>query len=245
MTKDLILIKIGGVASQQLTAPILETLLGWQKAGKQLIIVHGGGFAINQLMEEHQVPVCKINGLRVTSQADMVLVEKALVDMVGKDLTQSLVAKGLPAQQFVDKLPQVVEADFLDQATYGYVGDVVQVYPQALVDSLENGQIPVIPCLGYTQSGEVLNINADYVATALAISLQAKQLILMTDVPGVMEDEQVLASLPLAGVTEKIAKGVITGGMIPKIESAVKTVEAGVGQVLIGDSLTSGTVIKE
>ncbi len=91
----------------------------------------------------------------------------------------------------------------------------------------------------------MLNINADYLARAVAISLGAKKLILMTDVKGVLENGQVLEHLNLVDVQKKIDSGVITGGMIPKIQSAVQTVESGVEQVIIGDNLTDGTIIKE
>lgn len=245
MPKELVVIKIGGVASQQLTADILETLKTWQQLGKGLIIVHGGGFAINQLMAENQVQVTKINGLRVTSASDMELVKTALVDKVGKSLTADLLAAGLPALQVVENLTEIVGADFLDQETYGYVGEVSQISASPLMDLLAQGKIPVIPCLGFSLQGEMLNINADYLATAIASSLKAQQLILMTDVPGVLDNGQVLETLLVSEVEGKIADGIITGGMIPKIQSAAKTVQAGVGQVLIGDKLTGGTQIKE
>ena len=245
MAMEFIVIKIGGVASQQLTPEILETLKSWHQAGKHLVIVHGGGFAINQLMEEHQVQVTKINGLRVTQKAEMALVKTALVDVVGRSLTSSLLEEGLPAVQLVDQLDTIVKADFLEQATYGYVGQVSQIVVEPLLDLLEQGQIPVIPCLGFSLQGDMLNINADYLATAVATSLKAQQLILMTDVKGVMEDGLLLDVLHLSDIGDKIKQGIITGGMVPKVESAAKTVLAGVGQVLIGDQLTGGTQIKE
>ena len=99
--------------------------------------------------------------------------------------------------------------------------------------------------LGYSEQGDLLNINADYLARAVAISLGAKKLILMTDVKGILENGRVLNHLNIVDVQKKIDSGVITGGMIPKIQSAVQTVQAGVEQVVIGDNLTDGTIIKE
>lgn len=245
MTTEYIVIKIGGVASKQLTPEILAKLSEWQQAGQKIIIVHGGGFAINQLMEEHDIPIHKINGLRVTSQSDMGLIKEALVDMVGKNLAGQLRQAGLPAYQVIDELPDLVHADFLDQETYGFVGEVNHITNQTLVALLSQGKIPLIPSLGYSEQGDLLNINADYLARAVAISLGAKKLILMTDVKGVLENRQVLEHLNLVDVQKKIDSGVITGGMIPKIQSAVQTVESGVEQVIIGDNLTDGTIIKE
>lgn len=245
MTTEYIVIKIGGVASKQLTPEILTKLSEWQQAGQKIIIVHGGGFAINQLMEEHDIPIHKVNGLRVTSQSDMGLIKEALVDMVGKNLAGQLRQAGLLAYQVIDELPDLVHADFLDQETYGFVGEVSHITNQTLVALLAQGKIPLIPSLGYSEQGDLLNINADYLARAVAISLGGKKLILMTDVKGVLENGQVLEHLNLVDVQKKIDSGVITGGMIPKIQSAVQTVESGVEQVIIGDNLTDGTIIKE
>lgn len=245
MTTEYIVIKIGGVASKQLSPEILTKLSEWQQAGQKIIIIHGGGFAINQLMEKHDIPIHKVNGLRVTSQSDMGLIKEALVDMVGKNLAGQLRQAGLPAYQVIDELPDLVHADFLDQETYGFVGEVSHITNQTLVALLSQGKIPLIPSLGYSEQGDLLNINADYLARAVAISLGAKKLILMTDVKGVLENRQVLEHLNLVDVQKKIDSGVITGGMIPKIQSAVQTVESGVEQVIIGDNLTDGTIIKE
>ena len=245
MTTEYIVIKIGGVASKQLTPEILTKLSEWQQAGQKIIIIHGGGFAINQLMEENHIPIHKVNGLRVTGQSDMALIREALVDIVGKNLAGELTTAGLPAYQVIDELPDLVHADFFDQETYGFVGEVKNIANQTLVALLAQGKIPLIPILGYSEQGDLLNINADYLARAVAISLGAKKLILMTDVKGVLENGQVLNHLNLVDVQEKIDSGVVTGGMIPKIQSAVQTVESGVEQVIIGDNLTDGTIIKE
>ncbi|MBS6379961.1 MAG: acetylglutamate kinase [Streptococcus sp.] len=245
MTTEYIVIKIGGVASKQLTPEILTKLSEWQQAGQKIIIVHGGGFAINQLMEEHDIPIHKINGLRVTSQSDMGLIKEALVDIVGKNLAGELTTAGLPAYQLVDELSDLVHADFLNQEVYGFVGEVKNITNQTLVALLAQGKIPLIPSFGYSEQGDLLNINADYLARAVAISLGAKKLILMTDVKGILENGRVLNHLNIVDVQKKIDSGVITGGMIPKIQSAVQTVQAGVEQVVIGDNLTDGTIIKE
>ena len=245
MTAKYIVIKIGGVASKQLTPEILTKLSEWQRASQKIIIIHGGGFAINQLMEAHHIPIHKVNGLRVTGKSDMSLIKEALVDIVGKNLAGQLTTAGLPAYQLVDELPDLVHADFLDQETYGFVGEVKSITNQTLVSILSQDKLPLIPSLGYSEQGDLLNINADYLARAVAISLGAKKLILMTDVKGVLENGQVLNHLNLVDVQEKIDSGVVTGGMIPKIQSAVQTVESGVEQVIIGDNLTDGTIIKE
>lgn len=240
---EIIVIKIGGVASQQLDSRFIEQLKAWKAAGKALVIVHGGGFAINRLMEEKQVPIKKVKGLRVTSREDMTLVSHALLDIVGKDLSDRLTQAGLENLQLKSQLRQLVRADFLDKATYGYVGQVTGICTAPLLEVLQEKKIPLLASLGYSQKDDLLNINADYLATAAAAALSAEQLILLTDVKGVLEKGRVLPDLTLEQIPEKIASGVITGGMIPKIESAAKTVQAGVAQVLIGDGLTEGTLV--
>ena len=240
-----IVIKIGGVASQQLSQDFLNQVKAWKNEGHRLVIVHGGGYAINKLMKEQAIPVKKINGLRVTSQSDMALVHHALVEQVGLDISKKLLKMDIDSIQLKASLARIVEAEFLDQETLGYVGKVCQIHPTFLDLVLEDDFVPILASLGYTKSGQELNINADYLATAVASALKADRLILMTDVPGVLENKQVLDVLKVSDVQEKIDQEIISGGMIPKIQSAVETVLAGVGQVLIGDNLSTGTIIKE
>lgn len=241
--KDFIVIKIGGVAAQQLSIGFLSQIKDWQDAGKHLVIVHGGGFAINRLMEENKVSIKKVKGLRVTSQSDMKLVSQALLDIVGKDLSEKLTQSGLANLQLTSQLRQLIRADFLDKDTYGYVGEVTSIQRAPVLEVLNEGKIPLLASLGYSKEGDMLNINADYLATATAAALAAEKLILLTDVKGVLENGQVLPELTVDQIPKRIISGVITGGMIPKIESAAKTVELGVAQVLIGDGLTEGTLI--
>ena len=240
---ETIVIKIGGVASQQLNQDFLNQLKSWKSKGHRLVIIHGGGYAINALMKEQAIPVKKIKGLRVTNQSDMALVHHALVEQVGKAIGKKLLKVGIDSIQLKASLERVVEARFLDKDIFGYVGKISHIEPRFLQSVLEDDFVPILASLGYTKTGEELNINADYLATAVASALMADRLILMTDVPGVMENNHVLPQLSIEDVQTKIDQRIISGGMIPKIESAVKTVLAGVGQVVIGDNLTKGTII--
>lgn len=236
--EHVIVIKIGGVSSQHLSQEFIQQIKQWKAENKQVVIVHGGGFAINQLMEEEHVPITKKNGLRVTRQSDMKLVSYALLKIVGANLVKKLNQSSLDSVQLLSNMPKVVQADFLDKATYGYVGNVSHIETEILEQML-----PVLASISFSKDGKMLNINADYLATAIAVALGAEKLVLMTDVKGVLENGAVLDHLSSTDFQEKIDKGVITGGMIPKIESAVKTVLAGVGEVLIGDNLRAGTSI--
>lgn len=241
--EHVIVIKIGGVSSQHLSQEFIQQIKQWKAENKQVVIVHGGGFAINQLMEEEHVPITKKNGLRVTRQSDMKLVSYALLNIVGANLVKKLNQSSLDSVQLLSNMPKVVQADFLDKATYGYVGNVSHIEAEILEQMLADQMLPVLASIGFSKDGKMLNINADYLATAIAVALGAEKLVLMTDVKGVLENGAVLDHLSSTDFQEKIDKGVITGGMIPKIESAVKTVLAGVCEVLIGDNLRAGTSI--
>ena len=122
--EHVIVIKIGGVSSQHLSQEFIQQIKQWKAENKQVVIVHGGGFAINQLMEEEHVPITKKNGLRVTRQSDMKLVSYALLNIVGANLVKKLNQSSLDSVQLLSNMPKVVQADFLDKATYGYVGNV-------------------------------------------------------------------------------------------------------------------------
>ncbi|KXT75836.1 acetylglutamate kinase [Streptococcus sp. DD12] len=242
---EVIVIKIGGRASQQLTPAFLEQVQAWHAANKQLVLVHGGGFAITEALQQAGVNSKKVDGQRVTEKEQLPLIESALLDKVGVSIKKTLRQAGLPVIQLGSDLEQVVAASFLDQERYGYVGKVDKIERAWLDHLLDLGNIPLLASLGYSANGQLLNINADYLATAVAVALQAEELILMTDVPGVLLDGQVVAKLTSQDLDHLKTSGQITGGMIPKLESACQTAAAGVGQVRISDQLTGGTIIQK
>ena len=164
---------------------------------------------------------------------------------MGRTLTQELNDSDIESLQLVSHLGKTVSADFIDKDLYGYVGRVKAIQTAYLEQLLDADIVPVLASLGENATGDLLNINADYLAAAVASSLQAEKMILMTDIEGVLEDKKVLPKILTSQVSKKIQTGVIKGGMIPKIESAVQTVLSGVGQVLIGDNLLTGTLIAE
>lgn len=241
--EDVIVIKLGGIAAKKLNPEFMETLKTWKVAGKKIVIVHGGGYLIDELMSMRQLEVQKIDGLRVTTPESMACVDKALREMMGPKLSKNLNQAGIEALQINQGLGRIVEADFLNQSVYGYVGQATNIKTAYLRQIMEDGLIPILPSLGMTRDGQILNINADDVASHIAVALQADELIMMTDVPGVKEVGAVLPQLTVADVFAKIKTGVITGNMIPKVQGAIQAVEAGVGRVCIGQMLKGGTRI--
>lgn len=173
--EHVIVIKIGGVSSQHLSQEFIQQIKQWKAENKQVVIVHGGGFAINQLMEEEHVPITKKNGLRVTRQSDMKLVSYALLKIVGANLVKKLNQSSLDSVQLLSNMPKVVQADFLDKATYGYVGNVSHIETEILEQMLADQMLPVLASIGFSKDGKMLNINADYLATAIAVALGAEK----------------------------------------------------------------------
>ena len=244
MTAPLV-IKIGGVASTQLDQTFIDQLLKWQAQGQPLVLVHGGGFAITEALAAAGLDTTKVNGQRVTPKDHLPLIEAALLERVGVSIKDSLRQAGLPVIQLGSDLEDVIQADYLDRDLYGYVGQVKQIQTAWLEALMSQGNIPLLASLGYSSQGQVLNVNADYLATAVAVALGAQELILMTDVPGVLIDGQVVPKLTSQSLQQLKATGQITGGMIPKLESACQTAAAGVGQVRISDQLTGGTIVQK
>lgn len=242
---DIIVIKVGGVAAQELSTSFIKQVKYWIENGKKIILIHGGGVVINQLLLERQLPSRKVKGLRVTSKAALPIIQQALLDIVGLDLTQQFNQADIDSIQLVSHLGKTVSADFIDKSTYGYVGQVTDIHSGYLEQLLDDHIVPILASLGQNADGQLLNINADYLAAAVAKKFQAEKLILMTDTQGILENKKVLPQILTSQVPQKIQKGIIKDGMIPKIESAVQTVLSGVNQVWIGNSLSTGTLIAE
>lgn len=242
--KNIIVIKIGGIATENLNSEFIEQIVKWHEQNKQMIIVHGGGLVISQTLQEHNHTTHKINGIRITSKEDLPLIYHALVDKVGKHLIHQLKTTNLNIVQCTDILKDLVKAQFLNKDLYGYVGKVKEINIDILKTITSHNAIPVLASLGVNDKDEWLNINADYLATSLAITLKAEQLILMTDVPRVIENNSVIDTLTIQQAKDKIRDNIITGGMIPKVESAIHTVQSGVARVMINNNLKSGTIIR-
>lgn len=241
---EVIVIKIGGIAIENLSINELNQIYNWQKNNIKIVIVHGGGVIINQTLKDYNHKTKKIEGIRVTTSEDIPLIYDALIHKVGLGLTNHLKTYDINAFQVIDNLKHLSTSTFLDKDKFGYVGQIKKVNIQLLKNIMINNQIPVIASLSYSVNNEWFNINADYLATAIAQALKANQLILMTDVQGIMENKKLHEVLSIEQALEKINEGIIKDGMIPKVESAIQTIRSGVKKVLIGNNLDSGTIIR-
>lgn len=242
--KNIIVIKLGGIAIENLNDAFIQQIKAWHLENKKIIIVHSGGQVISDLLTKNNHSTIKIDGMRVTAKNDLPIIYDALINIVGHQLLVRLKESNLEFFQFKEKIKELVSAEFLNKNIYGYVGKVKEINTMLLENILSRDIIPIITSLGVNEQGEYLNVNADHLATAIAKKLKVEKLVYMTDVPGVIEKDKTLATLTIKEAKTKIENKIITGGMIPKIESAIQTVESGVESILIANNLQKGTIIR-
>lgn len=243
--KKVIIIKMGGVASDNLTKSFFDQIDQWQKEGKKVVIIHGGGHYISEMMQRLDVPVMIQDGLRVTTEETLKITQMVLIGQVQPMITTHFQQEGFSVVGLNASCGQIITGTFLDKNTLGAVGEVQQVDTELLEHLLETKHIPIIAPLGLTKTGEWLNINADHVACKVAEELKAEKLYLLTDVPGVKKEDQWLKEIYTSEVSKLKMANIIKGGMLPKLESAVSAIKGGVKEVHITNRLQyAGTIIK-
>lgn len=235
---SIIVIKCGGSTMEQLPPSFFETLSDLQQQGKKIVIVHGGGPAINAVLEMQGIQARFVDGLRFTCEQTMNVVEMVLGGSINKLLVRRLLQASAKAWGMTGVDAALIKARQTERPL-GLVGEIVEVQAKVLIQLVEQGFIPVVAPLGVSEDGkQVFNINADVAAGSIAAALHAEKLLMITDVPGILVPEadgsKVLTSkVTLDEVKEMIASGVIYGGMIPKVQSALDALHAGVSQVVI------------
>lgn len=239
-----IVVKIGGVASDNLTQSFFQQIEEWQTAGHEIIVVHGGGYYITEMMERLNIPVTIKEGLRVTTEQALKITQMVLIGQVQPTITTLFQQQGFATIGLNASSDNMIQGKFIDQEKLGYVGEITEVNPAAIEGVLYRNYIPIIAPLGMTNSGQWLNVNADDTACKIAEEVGAEALYLLTDVPGVKQAGEWLEKLSIAEVEELKNEEVITGGMIPKINSAINALENGVSEVHITNCIEkAGTVI--
>ncbi len=225
--------------------------------GVNPVIVHGGGPQIGKMLEQLGIVSEFRQGLRVTDDATMDVVEMVLVGKVNKEIVNLINVQGGKAVGLSGKDGNLIRAQKLEMAVeradappeiidLGKVGEVAAV-DIGLIDSLQrSGFVPVIAPVGVDDDGSTYNINADSVASAVAVALGAKKLILLTDVPGVLDKKgELVSSMTLHQAVRALEQGVITGGMIPKIKCCLEAVDGGVGKAHILDGRVGNVILLE
>ncbi len=257
------IIKYGGQAmvNEELKAAVTVDIVLLKFIGIKPVLVHGGGKEVNRMMELLGKQPRFVNGLRVTDDETMEIVEMVLQGKVNRQIV-SLInqcggkAVGLSGKdaglfQARRKGPQPVPGGAPgERVDLGRVGEITTVNPELLYHLSDSGYIPVVSCIAQGPVGESLNVNADYVASALAVALQAKKLLLLTDVDGIYRAGEgsgrtFLSTLREAEARQMIASGAINGGMIPKVESCLNALAEGVPRTHIIDGRVPHSMLLE
>lgn len=230
---ETIVIKCGGSVLNELSPSFFESLQAMYAQGKKIVLVHGGGPEIGQMLKKLNVASEFVDGLRRTTKDVLEVVEMILSGKVNKLLVGLLQQYGMPAVGISGVDAHLLEAAPIDFAKLGYVGKVVKVNDTFLETLLRFGYIPVIAPLGVDEAGQTYNINADTAAGAIAKALNVQQLLFVTDVPGILQNGAVVERTTVAEIEQMIATGIITGGMIPKVKAAAAALSKELAEVMI------------
>ncbi|MCR8844823.1 acetylglutamate kinase [Paenibacillus sp. SC116] len=241
--------KCGGSTLADLPDSFYEQLKEVQESGMMPIIVHGGGPAISETLSKLGIESEFVNGLRKTSEEVLDVVEMVLAGSMNKQIVRRLNRLGASSIGLSGTDGRLIEAQPVsDAAEIGFVGDVVGVKAEIINGIIEMGYMPVIAPIGIDAAGQRYNINADTAAGAVAAHLGVQQLLVITDVPGIMRvvdgEKQVLPVVTTDEIEAMIASGEIYGGMIPKVRAAMKCMEGGVAEVIIAHG-TEPNVIRK
>ena len=243
----IVVIKLGGHAmgSDEGMELFARDIVLLRQVGVNPVIVHGGGPMINDMLKRLDIQSEFVNGKRVTDAATMEVVEMVLSGRVNKRIVQAINAQGGRAVGLSGKDAGLMTCTPTDPAL-GLVGTPSKMDPTILHTLVQSGVIPVIAPLGGGENGETFNVNGDTAAGAIAGALKADRLLLLTDVQGVKgADGSVITDLTVSQIKELTADGTIAGGMIPKTETALEAMEAGVRAVVILDGRVPHSVLLE
>lgn len=245
-----VVVKYGGNAmvSENLKQQVMEDIVLLWLIGVKVVLVHGGGPEINELMDKLGKKPEFVNGLRVTDKETVDIVQMVLAGKVNKTLVNLLEMKGGKAIGLSGMDGRLIEAEVKDEAL-GYVGNITKIHIKPVNDLLEKGYIPVISTVGCDKQGNTYNINGDTAAAHIAGALEAERLIMMTDIAGILKDKDDPSTL-IPEITPDEAKklyqdGTISGGMIPKVECCIDAIDHGVKNVVIMDGRVPHSILME
>lgn len=233
-----VLVKYGGAAMEIESTRhlVCQEVAALSNLGVKVVVVHGGGKEISRMMERVGLIPHFIDGLRVTDPEAMKITEMVLSGTINSDLVSRITRSGAHALGLTGRDARLIEAQRLkgkNGEDLGQTGEVASTNIAPIRAALQGGFIPVISPVGETDQGEPLNLNADYAAAAIAGALGVESCVFLTDVAGVKKDGEVQSSLTHAQIDHLIAEGTITGGMIPKVQCALRALEAGCARAII------------
>lgn len=253
----IVVVKFGGSAMEdpELTQSALRDIVFMECVGMRPVVVHGGGKAITKRLKELDIPTKFINGLRYTCEQTIKVVDEVLHDEVNIGLVEGIRAQGGAARSLsgknVLKAKRIFSTDKETGARLdlGFVGDIYDIEAGPILQAFEQEVIPVITPLAKDDNGAVLNVNADLAASRVAEILKARKLVFLSDVPGLLRDpadeSTVISTVNMDEVEALVASGVISGGMAPKIHSAVRALKAGTNKVHLIDGRIKHSLLLE
>ena len=248
----IVVIKYGGNAmtNESLKSSVMSDLVLLTLVGVKVVLVHGGGPEISETMKRMGMEPRFVGGLRYTDAETAKVVQMVLAGKTNKDLVALLQRSGGRALGLCGIDGGMIRAKKLEgENDLGFVGEVTGIDPTPILDALRNGYIPVVSTVGCDEDGNVYNINADTAAARIAATLGAENIILMTDIRGLLRDKDDDSTLiPVVNVSEVpylIRDGIISGGMIPKIECCVEAVRRGVKRAFIIDGRIDHSILIE
>ncbi len=246
----IVVIKYGGNAmkSEQLKQQVMEDIALLWLIGVKVVLVHGGGPEISSMMKQLGKEAVFVDGLRVTDKETVDIVQMVLAGKVNKDLVNLIQTKGGHAVGVSGIDGGILEATIKDEKL-GFVGEITKVRTQPITDLLEKHYIPVVSTVASDRQGNVYNINGDTAAAYIAGALEAERLIMMTDIAGILRDKDDPTTL-IPRVTVEEAKklydeGIVSGGMIPKVDCCIEAIGHGVSNVVIMDGRIPHSILME
>ena len=245
-----VVIKYGGNAmvNEQLKQQVMEDIALLWLIGVKVVLVHGGGPEISETMKRLGKQAQFVNGLRVTDRETVDIVQMVLAGKVNKTLVNLLQMKGGHAVGLSGIDGGIIEATMKDEAL-GYVGTITRIRTQPITDLLEKNYIPVISTVASDRQGNTYNINGDTAAAFIAGALNAERLIMMTDIAGILRDKDdpdtLIPALTVTEAKKLFDDGVISGGMIPKVDCCIEAIGKGVKHVVIMDGRAPHSILME
>ena len=245
-----VVIKYGGNAmiNPQLKEQVMEDIALLWLIGVKVVLIHGGGPEINETMAKLGKKAVFVDGLRVTDKETVDIVQMVLAGKVNKTLVNLIQMKGGHAVGLSGIDGGIIEATMKDEAL-GYVGRITKIRTQPITDLLEKNYIPVISTVASDRQGNTYNINGDTAAAYIAGALGAERLIMMTDIAGILMDkddpETLIPHITVEEARKLYGQGVISGGMIPKVDCCIEALERGVDNVVIMDGRIPHSILME
>lgn len=251
-TGKVVVIKYGGSAmgNDSVKVDVMRDVVLLTLIGIKVVLVHGGGPEINEMLKKLGVAAKFINGLRYTDEQTMEVVQMVLAGKINKDLVSLLGQCNGKAIGLCGVDGAMIKAKKMEsEQDLGFVGEVVSINTEPILNALNNGYIPVIATIGVSEDSTVYNINADTAAAKIAAALSAENLILLTDTRGLLQDKDdektLIPVVNVSDVPRLVKDGIVSGGMIPKVECCVEAVRRGVKRSFIIDGRINHSILIE